>query len=1462
MAEINSNKHSPEGFDHSCNDQNQTKKVDNLENIQDTHDRDYNDYAYHDRKAVENVVNGTTDLSERENSKCCDVESFDNHPELHNGCSEVICLRKENKLEEKFSNGLTTSPEGCSVLHRADGLFTDEDGGDKDYGKVLQQNTSSEIIHHLLETEGNHGNTSRQKVIDEVGLIHSKLQQLVLAVNQIAANDGQEDFTTVVANYQQELQQISARFGNMVPDLVRTKSKNTEIEVLDKTKGSTSGEKAVLNEDYVFKWRQESQLLQARVEEVLLENRRLKVEVKSTEHLAAASRELKRENENLLGEYCNFKQYMLNTRCQECLKLVDRNEMCTSLISTRFEEKWHVEGAIKGYMACRESRQTTSSGLLHGKQQSVSALTKMFESRLQGCSKQHAEYDREKARTKSEGETKCTSISEAAWEYSKTGAQPSYHKPSEEILTSLAIVQRNLDHNEEFRQEADRLMTENEKVVHMFVDLQTKVSLKTDEVAPLKCKLVDLERQLVKQIEDLNLALSSIVKKNDTYRRRLVDGGNFQITTSSGSQLSDVAWQIGNGGVFSVSEISVEFPLHYLSNSDDDHANLASCRNAHCEVVPLTSSDLKNGSPVDCEDCIFLSKHYVEDLLAEITALKRTVEEQSRYLQSDEDESTVVTEMSLANGESLSTRLPGKDICHEKWTNIYHTASKMELNKPMTSIQPTALNVNRHNRKTSENHSQEDQEEFRPSIHDKNGVINQEKRRNIDSTLIQFSGTDDHNFLEMAKDTAKALAYNNSDKSLKYGDASPCCSSHKQNMSPVINQVALAWPMQHRSFFDDVYKATFRNSKVLCMGSGVLRMDSLLKPSFSEGDIYALNFAGEYDDLSTAVPVRFSKNQSSVNLCEQVCSHKELLRQKHSPQKANAFIQTDEMRDFGTRPNSDAEMVKKYNAVLANLRKTCDLVNAFHPSEGNYRHLPEISEEDYLSVDELLLLINSYEQLSNEKKILEDENRVFSMELDELASRLIKAEERGDERSLPSISEENFQEQLAEMEDQLDAKQAELSELQRALSEKYENEKIPWKKFKALRDSDQITKKMNDMMDKNVELIECQEAADCTGRNYSFIQQTDPSVISDAINNLKNELHGKLTRHQQHGCSSECGDELKLELPEEGKVVLCSEEIVMNSNDAVHLNDKSLKAELCHVDQDPSKIVASFQLKNKQLEVENRRLKEEVEKWKRLKQFPVDDAESMFCVQERLASENEQLSRKLESTSSKLATRDAAYRQLETAYHHLELEKDLTINVDRGDDGERVTESITVDVDVMQKVVEKVCLLQATNSNLVEETVKLALQLEREDLKFHPTKENVDSSVADKEMTDYYECSAKISRQQPQHDFPTAWRVTENGANKNSAKANEQQDMITQAVVLEATQQTFETINGGSELQSRSTEVTQAATDAAIDGSFAKPAEDGETTHFSVVNGTANRPLARDLVCSTVDSSLLVQVEQ
>ena len=1410
-------------------------------NNQFVDDNNDNNSTYHDTE-VRDVIDGAVmGVSGNENGNCGDIATLghrssqldDECPEL---TAEVIGAHRENNSKENSSNDESTSLQGCVFRRSGESLpnGNNEDSG-KDFNELFGRTRSSSMARHELQTRYNHNETSRL-AIDQMDLVQSKLTKLLPTLRQIATNSGQEHFPSFAANCRQELEEIFALLGTALTDLICTESKDIEVKQLDKTKVRTARENELSNsnKDCTSNWRLENQLLRARVEETLLENRSLKVDLENVKQLVAASRELKRENEALLGEYRDFKQQVLNTRCQDCLTLINQNQVCISSAAaageTQFQENWHVEGVSTVYLACKESRQTNSSVSLNGKRQSVSQLTKIFESRLQDCGKQLTEGDRTKARTKSETKAESTSGAEGAWEYADTGTQPSYCELSEEIQSKTAIVQRNLAHTGKFKQDSDRLMAENEQMMRTIVDLRTKMGHETGEVAPLNGKLVDLERQLIKQIEDLSIVLNSLVKRNDANRRRLADEGIVQISASARPQTaqhrtSEVKRKIDDdfSGVQSLKRGAPGTSEFHKEFSKDDHnyTDSVSYKEVVCDILPWNGSDALSGSPVHRRDCVLLSKHYVEDLLAEIEALKRTVAEQSRYLQTVDDETAVTIEDFLANGEKFSTRFPGENICREKQASVYRTLKTEK--KSLTSVQPIIFDAGRCNNNTIQD--QENQVEYRQVTFsvDENGVENQDRQRNIENSQVRSAGISD--LVAM-----KALNFDNSERNPKYDEILPHCPSGKQNNEPLIYQTKRGWPTVHRTSFDAAYKATFCN--IESIHNVVLNMKpSRLKRALSEGDITALEFAGKSEELHP-IPVEFTDNQTSVNWSKQFRSDEKPFQRENWIHQSDECLQTDEM-DFGTKPNGDAETVKRYKALLANLRKTCDLANAFHSREGNSERPPEISEEDCLSVDELLLLINSYEQLNNEKKILEEENRIFGMEVDELASRLIKAEEKENERSLPSISEENLQEQIAEMEDRLDTKEAELSELRKILFEKYESEKIPWQRFRTLQNNKEMAEKIDDMVDKNVEI------ANCTNDNNSFIRQTNLSMDK----NLQNELHVRPTEQQECGHNVEFEDELKQQLSEKGSIIQCSEPV--NKKDTISSNEEFVKAGLCHVDQDLSEMVASLRPEIFRLEAENGRLREEVGKWKRLKQFQVDDAESMFCVQERLANELEQLSRKLESTRSELAGKDAACRQLEAAYSRLKQEKEHLAN---DDDGKSEMESVAVDVDVIQNVVEKVCLLQVANSNLVEETVKLAVQLETEDLKTSTADENVDSWVADKEESPYDACNGAISRDELEriHDFPNAWRVTVNGTKKSSSETSEEQEMMAQQVVPEAN----EMENGDSE-QSRWTAVTQPAIDADANDRCSTTAEE-KTTHSTVVVGTAKRLSARDLVCSNV----------
>jgi len=364
--------------------------------------------------------------------------------------------------------------------------------------------------------------------------------------------------------------------------------------------------------------------------------------------------------------------------------------------------------------------------------------------------------------------------------------------------------------------------------------------------------------------------------------------------------------------------------------------------------------------------------------------------------------------------------------------------------------------------------------------------------------------------------------------------------------------------------------------------------------------------------------------------------------QENAIQQCDACLQTDET-EVSITPTREAETAKKYNTILANLRQTCDLANAMQTGDGSGEPLPEITDEDYLSVDELLLLINSYEQLHNEKKIVEEENRILGMEVDELASRLMKAEGNDNDGSLSSIYEEKFEERLAEMEDRLDSKEEELTELRKALAEKNETEKILREKFMALQEGMMVAEKVGDLKTNGVEDLERGERTKAD-ENYAVFRQIN-SITPTISNNFRSEMHVTLNEREDCGCT-ENRNELKRKVSENtGSSLLDCERIVLDSEDdehqcTVHLKEKKLfEIELRKVERDLSKLEASLRPEIFRLEAENGRLREEVEKWKRLKHCHAGNGEDIG-VQERLASDVEQLGQMLESTRSELAARN------------------------------------------------------------------------------------------------------------------------------------------------------------------------------------------------------------------------------
>jgi len=595
---------------------------------------------------------------------------------------------------------------------------------------------------------------------------------------------------------------------------------------------------------------------------------------------------------------------------------------------------------------------------------------------------------------------------------------------------------------------------------------------------------------------------------------------------------------------------------------------------------------------------------------------------------------------------------------------------------------------------------------------------------------------------------------------------------------------------------------------------------------------------------------------------EQSCyletAHNRFSSQEDVIQQSDACLQTDET-NLRRTPTSEAETLKKYNTLLTNLRKTCDLANAIQTGDGSCEHLRETSDEDYLSVDELLLLINGYEQLHNEKKVVEEENRILGMEIDELASRLTKAEGKEDDGSLSSIYEEKFEERLAEMEDRLDSKEEELSKLRKALAEKNENEKMMREKFMALQESKTVAEKVVDLKTNGVEDLERGESAKM-GENYAVFRQIN-SITRAISNNFRSEMHVTLNEREDSGCA-ENQTELKPKVLENGgSSLLDSERTVMDSEDddqqcAVRLKEKKLfEIELRKVEQDLFKLEASLQPEISRLEAENGRLREELEQWKRLK-FQADNGEDKGSVQER-AAEVEQLSQKLESTRSELAARNEAYRQLEEACRHLEQAGEQPF----GHSDERIPENNGVDRSASEKLVEKVRLLQLANSNLVDENIGLTVQLETEDRKIGISYEAHNGMLADEETSDFKLCNGAVS----EDGLPDSRDVTstcrkemENDANTNSSEVSRDQEvgLMTQQLPPEVVPQDFEVGDSDIEqLQSLSAVVTQPAVNAEHQEnpleSSPEP-EDRESIAFTQTGGSADRLGAHDLVCRSL----------
>jgi len=1313
----------------------------------------------------------------------------------------------------------------------------------------------------MVETHCYHQteHAARQMAITQVGCIHSPIPRLSSVLNQLETNSDQEDFPSPIANRWQELGQINEHSGILVtnPDQFGTELLDKYVEIPQDNERDVPSVEVIetSSKDCEPKLCLENQSLQVHLKDTLIENRNLKLDMKSIKQLVAASYALKRENEALLAEYRDFKQHVLNTKCSDCLKLIYQNKMSMSLASTtgtaQFPKIQHVAGMSKVYLACKESKQCDGSGAYPNKLQSTSALEEIVESRLQVCEKEDIDNDDDDNDDETETEQKDTQSTNGGLEYFKSSCEPSCIDISDEIEAKAAMVQRNLIRNMDIRRQVDRMMSENEQMVKLIVDLRCRMNHRTGEVGSLNCKVVDLERQLFEQIEDFNFALIGMVNNSHAGWKRLEDEDTIQMSASvepwrPEQQTSKVLWQIGgnstngeslNCGTASKSESSDENPPAYPSKSkdDDDHDSPGLAWNV---------SDGLKGSPTHHKDHVLLSKHYVEDLQAEIVALKRTILEQSHYLQSVDNGSTVAVDGCFVDGEKFSPKFPVEDICCEKQTTEYHHHSKPE-DKPLTLFEPNLFDADKYAKITKVDKGRPAEvvnwkEKFTYNGNE-NGITNHDYQEFDDSLHDGYDGTDGTDEQEQTKDIKKALKGSSEfDKFLTYSSTEP----QNVRMYGPNCQVAPAWQLEDEPLFAEADKATFCETKVLFLHNAVVSTNpSPLKRTWSDGDVDAMEFTDKSDVLH---PLHFQHidKHGNVDSCEQYSCSEELCEQEIPQTELN----------LGKQLNNNVDSVKKHKALLSNLRKTCGLANELQSGEGS----GEISADDHLSVGELLLLINSYEQLNNEKKILEEENRILGMEIDELATRLMNAEGTGDGMSLPSISEENYEERLAEMEDRLDVKEEELSELRKALAEKlYGNERLLLGEFRALEEGKEIAEKSGDVKVEDVEDLECGETATSDEKQEVF--RGTNSVLS-VINNFRSELNIQLNSHQENGYT-ETRSESTPKLSEKSSLLPYREQVIMNNKDdehqwaVLHLNGKEhMKTELCELEQDLRQMKTHLTPEISRLEAENERMREEVEKWKRLKHLQVDDAEYVFCVQERLASEVEQLSQKLDSTSSELAARNTAYWQLEDAYRQLECENEQLVSSMSSVGSERKTASTGIDIDVFEELEQKIQLLQMANSNLVDEDSRLGVQLKTEDGKIRVSDDNLNRTVANGEMKDYVLCKCGISKDDPPQILDstnTRW-ITENGTTTNSSEVSQEHEMITESFLAEAVPQVYEIRDGDSELlQSQSAAMSQPAVTVDASRNSSEPA-DARTTASTATDGAADdadRPMVQDLVC-------------
>jgi len=744
-------------------------------------------------------------------------------------------------------------------------------------------------------------------------------------------------------------------------------------------------------------------------------------------------------------------------------------------------------------------------------------------------------------------------------------------------------------------------------------------------------------------------------------------------------------------------------------------------RNEQCVGSLKTSSF---SVKLDSEFDVTALRSHVIDLREEIKALKKTVLEQGRYLVNvDEKRETRMTCLKFDLGGSMSNVINNRCITDE---TLQDECVQMQLQQQMapmygsdrseiglspiitsrlcsdgpqcSAIFRTNLNIviadssqTEVMRNTAEliNSSQQsvDKSETLQSID-----INEQP---VGDSFIHWSEYRDIGINKQPVGDPYRASEHNSEllsSSTRYGDISTIVTP-SVNTAPTVQQDDTdtqtsrdcSQPMAHKGD----YQSSFNEASVLYLNRVTFNLEpSAMKRAWSEGDLCSSRpLSRDYEQLHVADTQR----QNYVNAYGNA---KLDIHRVTAPQLIEEQIEYNRVAlkningsdlSWQVKLAAEAEIVRKYTALVNSLRRTCELVNSYQMENIN-------CEEDYLSVEELLLLIDSYEQIVVDKNSLEDENRVLMMELDQVTARQWRSRTDGNSTQLcvplSAILEESLKEEIAELQYELEMMDREVEDANKALMESRHSE------TKITLVVEQLRKQVHELH----KLFDARYLED-------VLTDTERQKVDNCS---QTELEGSEYYYQSLNLDAEIDASRRKKVDKDDNYTDITYERHVRTHSVINSPEKTLSFVLSASKTDPLNIDSVDHFKGRQ-------------EMMRFRQWIScsEGTDDMFCLQEKLATEIELLSTELNDRETQLEKCQENCRQLGDNCHVLQqvnhqLVKQLhTENESRRNylGKYRTKEN---HAEIYAKLIEQLAHLQLVNSRLLEERARLLIDLKTE----------------------------------------------------------------------------------------------------------------------------------------------------